>query len=448
MQKQLRDGLILRTLSEDCASDREQLPDFVERVFGENADGTPSPFAHTLNIWQKSMMEGHPTITGDDIFVVVDPAKDDLVVSATTLIPQTWLYEDIPIGVGRPEIVATHPDYRRRGLVRETFTALHEHSHASGQVLQVISGIEYFYRQFGYSMAIDFSASLVVPLASAFDLPADKTPTYTLRPATEADLPDIARWTEGYSRHTLLSVSRTLEQWRYEAFGMPENHTFQKRYFIIIDADNQGVGYVAIRSLVFPGVMTVSSYIVGEETSYLDTFADVMRGIKGLIPYTYGASGTEVAPPHLAVFHSGMHPTLDTLLRRQLGGAYQTYRYTWYVRIGDYPAFMRQIAPVLERRLRGSGAHNWTGTLNIGFYERERLALQFERGVLIDARMEADTGENDCDFPYHTFTHVVLGYHSPAEVHDILTDVSFRARAEALLEILFPKRPSWIVSQV
>ena len=37
---------------------------------------------------------------------------------------QTWTYGGVPFEVGRPELVATHPDYRRRGLVRAQFEAV------------------------------------------------------------------------------------------------------------------------------------------------------------------------------------------------------------------------------------------------------------------------------------------------------------------------------------
>jgi len=377
---------------------------------------------------------------------VVDPAKDDLLVSATTLIPQTWQYEAISFGVGRPELVATHPDYRRRGLVRAVLDALHERSRASGHLLQVIYGIEHFYRQFGYSMALDITSALQVPLASAAPLKEGTLPRYTLRTAAEDDLPAIASWTNDYARALLISVARTHDEWRYEMFGISSGHSYHKQYFIILDTDGRGVGYVALRSMTFSGALFVTSYVVGDDASYLDTFSDVMRELRQITLDFRDAAGGG-APPHLALFQSGLHPTLDTLIKRQLGGALRDNRYAWYVRIADLPAFMRRVASVMETRLHGSGAHNWTGTLTVGLFARERLALQFERGSLSDARMEPETGENDCDFPYQMFVNVVLGHHNVSEIRAILPDTSFNGRSEALLGILFPKGRSWIVAQ-
>nr|AIA18563.1 Acetyltransferase (GNAT) domain protein [uncultured bacterium] len=152
MLKQLPDGLILRSLSENIASDVERLPDFYASI---NAADDTDDIKEGVRVWTRDLMHGHATVTLDDIFVVVDPAKDDLLVSATLLIPQTWRYEDVVIPVGRPELVATHPDYRNRRLVRALFDALHERSAALGHNLQVITGIAHFYRQFGYTMSLD-----------------------------------------------------------------------------------------------------------------------------------------------------------------------------------------------------------------------------------------------------------------------------------------------------
>ena len=92
-----------------------------------------------------------------------------------------------PVDVGRPEQVATHPDYRRRGLVRALFEAFHQRSAADGELLQAITGIEYFYRQFGYEYALDLAA--IAPFADIPNLKDGETEAYRLRPATIDDIP-------------------------------------------------------------------------------------------------------------------------------------------------------------------------------------------------------------------------------------------------------------------
>ena len=71
------------------------------------------------------------------------------------LISQTWTYDGIAFGVGRPELVGTAPAYRRRGLVRTQFEVLHQRSAERHERLQAITGIPWYYRQFGYEMALN-----------------------------------------------------------------------------------------------------------------------------------------------------------------------------------------------------------------------------------------------------------------------------------------------------
>src|SRR5437762_13093963 len=70
------------------------------------------------------------------------------VVACTCLWKHTWTYEGIPFSVGRPEMVATDSAYRNRGLIRALFEMVHERSEAEGDLVQAITGIAYFSRQF------------------------------------------------------------------------------------------------------------------------------------------------------------------------------------------------------------------------------------------------------------------------------------------------------------
>ena len=160
MNRDLGTGLVLRSISAGYASDRRDLPAFYTEVFSE-ANGEPDPY---IALWTESLLaEDHPATTGDDIWVVVDSAQNDRIVSALLLIPQTWRYESIPLPVGRVEIVATHPDYRRRGLVRALMQAAHERSAALGHNVQAITGIPHYYRQFGYTMTVDLGGHEAIP---------------------------------------------------------------------------------------------------------------------------------------------------------------------------------------------------------------------------------------------------------------------------------------------
>ena len=441
MQKQLADGLILRTLSEGVASDRARLPQFYADV---NAEGDPEWVGPALAAWTKDLMADHPTTTLDDIFVVVDPAEDDLIVSATLLIPQTWRYEDVAIPTGRPELVGTLPAYRGRGLVRTLFAAIHERSAALGHQLQTITGIPYFYRQFGYTMALDLDYGALYPLTVGKADPADYTPKFTLRAATEADIPDVARWHSQMARGRLVTDVRTPELWRYELAGRDARSIRKRHYQIIVHAEGEdqgeGVGYIVLAgSEHTKQQIWCPAFVVGEESSYVATFDDVIRGVKQWAQAVVGEC------PPLLLFDGRAHSAIETLVAAKFGGRLNPHLYKWYVRVPDAVAFMRLIQPVLERHLEGSGAHRYTGELKIGFHDLTGLSLKFEQGKLVDvSKIQGKDGYN-VSLPWNLFWNVVFGDQSMEDLRAVLPDVELgRGASQVLINTLFPKRTSWI----
>ncbi len=440
MKQELANGLILRTLSEGHGSDRAQLPDFYAEINGED---DPPNIREGLRIWTRDLMDGHPTVTPDNIFVVVDPTHDDLIVSATLLIPQTWRYEEIALPVGRPELVGTHPDYRGHGLVRALFAAVHEQSAALGHVLQGITGIPHFYRQFGYTMAVELDGHAHFNLALVGPAPADSRPNFTLRPSTLADAPAILGWLDDATRERLLSDQFSLEAMRHLIAGLPAGHVGHTVSLVIVNAQGQDVGVVVLADvLANPLELRCAVYAVGKESSYLATFPDVLRAIKAW------ASHNLAQAPAVLTFMPGLHETLDTLIDRSPAGVIRRREYAWYLRVPDAVAFLEKIAPVLERRLEGSGANRYTGTLRVGFHALSGVALQFEDGKV--RAVEAVTGKDgyDAEFPWHLFWNVVFGYRTVGEMGSVLPDVWANQKGAALLEILFPKKKSFLIGLV
>ena len=105
----------------------------------------------------RTQMSGDFPLMGPlDYAVIEDTGKaGNPLVACTCLWRQKWEYEGIAFGVGQPEFVATHPDYRHRGLIRILFAMLHARSEAEGHLVQGITGISHFYRQFGYEYALE-----------------------------------------------------------------------------------------------------------------------------------------------------------------------------------------------------------------------------------------------------------------------------------------------------
>ena len=149
MPMDLGDNLKLRFATSD---DTDALAEFNARLHeAENA----GPGVRDL------MSRDHPTCKAGD-FTVVEDTKTGKIVSSMCLISQTWTYSGIPFKFGQPEFVATEQDYRRRGLVRKQFEVIHALSEARGELMQGITGIPWYYRLFGYEMALDMEAEQVI----------------------------------------------------------------------------------------------------------------------------------------------------------------------------------------------------------------------------------------------------------------------------------------------
>jgi hypothetical protein len=139
----LGDGLIVRHVT---PADTEELCRFNAEI---QADPGMPP-EEEIGVWTRDLIHNPPPTFSIDDFTVVEDTRTGQIVSTVNLISQTWSYAGVPFGVGQVEIVSTDPDYRRRGLVRKQFEIVHRWSTERGQRMQVVSGIPWYYRQFGY----------------------------------------------------------------------------------------------------------------------------------------------------------------------------------------------------------------------------------------------------------------------------------------------------------
>jgi len=145
-RRDLGNGLSLRWSS---AGDTEEIAYLASSVFRDSADAPLN--VNLANLIRELMSGNHPLIGPGDFAVIEDvQRKEHPLVACTCFWSQTWEFEGIPFRFGRPEIVATDPAYRKRGLVRALFETIHARSQAEGHLAEAITGIRYFYRQFGY----------------------------------------------------------------------------------------------------------------------------------------------------------------------------------------------------------------------------------------------------------------------------------------------------------
>ena len=189
----LGDGLVLRRAEPE---DAEAIAAFNARVHHSSGGPFEQRELHTgiVAMTRDLMSGGHPACVPED-FTMVEDASTGTVISSACLIEQRFTYGGVELRAGLPELVGTHPDYRRRGLVREQMAVLHAWSRERGHPMQAIGGIPNYYRRFGYEMAIW--------MGSGRRLPRFHFPPTTLRSPLPGRIePHLPRLLARQGRHT------------------------------------------------------------------------------------------------------------------------------------------------------------------------------------------------------------------------------------------------------
>ncbi|UCH36089.1 MAG: GNAT family N-acetyltransferase [Armatimonadota bacterium] len=436
--RDLGDGLILRRATVD---DTAALAAFNREI---HCASDPPEVQNAMSVWIDVLMSGtHPGISARD-FTVVEDVSTGAVVSSLCLISQTWSYAGIPFGVGQVELVGTRPEYRRRGLVRAQFEAAHRWSSRRRHKGQVVVGIPNFYRQFGYEMALEVGGSRIGFKAG---VPAPKKGAkepYRVRPATEADLPFMARVYRDGMRRYLVSCVCGSAVWRYELKGRNKRALESRQLCLIEAARGDRIGLLVHSTELWDKTLGVLVYELRPGANWLAPTRTVLRYLL--------ATGEQCAVRGNKQFTSfafrigSQHPVYEVIPSR-LPRTREPYAF--YVRVPDLPDFIRHIAPVLERRLADSPAVGHTGELKLSFYQ-VGLRLVFDRGRLKQAEPWAPGEGLSAAFPGFTFLQLLFGRRSFDDLQSAYPDCYAADRGDdgdevsLLLRVLFPKEPSLV----
>ena len=441
LPRDLGDGLVMRVAT---CNDAEPLAQFNGRVFGrERFDELTAAYSRHIT------SESHQVIGPSNVLVVEDTRAQGKIVSTMCLIPQTWTYAGIPFPVGRPEVVATDPDYRNRGLVREQFKSIHALSDAMGHLVQGITGIPYYYRQFEYEYALDLSGGRMcyfsnVPTLKVEDPvnPSGKNETepLRLRAMTCDDIPFIAPLYDRECARSLVACPRPEWLWRYWLDESPLARAYRLPFQIIETMEGRAVGYVDCNHDIWQDAIVVSEIAVADGQSLRAVMPTVLRWMKAHGEAESARQNKPIRSIYFALGHE--HPVYDAipeLLPKP------RLLYSWYIRVPDVPRFIRHIAPALEARLAHSTMAGYSGELKISEYRRG-FKIVFENGKIRNAEMWQPTVDErgDCGFPPLIFLQLLFGRKSLLELREFLPDAWANDQAAVLLDALFPKMYSCV----
>lgn len=410
--KDLGDGMVLRSVAD--RNDVDRVAAFQETVHGEGvADMT------------RHLILDHP-YTRLEHWLYVEDQSNEKVVSAICLIPWRLQYQGIELTAGEMGIVATDPDYRRRGLVRVQVARHQQLLCEGGFDLSHIQGIPYFYRQFGYDYAIPLEGGWRVDLHT---VPASQegVPTYALRQASLDDLSTLVELYDRAAQDLEIHVQRDEAEWCYLLGPSMQTEMIADTY-LVTDIVNRVVAYLRVPHDGFGEGLIVN------EVSRMN--ADTARAVLGLVR-------------DLAVIRSKPYirlclPGNSTLVQvaRYLG-AHDLGHYAWQVKILDRASLLRKMAPVLERRLAGSSLRDLSQGICLDLY-REAYELKFQEGKLVSVQPLSTAEHGGIRIPPRLFAPLVLGYRTREELASAHHDFSVSRDWQLLFDVLFCPATSFL----
>ncbi|MDX6592717.1 MAG: hypothetical protein QOJ13_1913 [Gaiellales bacterium] len=446
------DGLVRRW---STPADADAIGLLLGYVFGSEQD--PRPIPRLMAEARVLMRPDFAYMTPYDVAVVEDVSSaKSRIVACTFFWRHRWSYGGIVFDVTRPEIVATHPDFRNRGLARSLFEMIHARSETEGHVLQAITGIAYFYRQFGYEYMLDLEGSRTTYLSQVPEKEGGEPEPCSLRPATLDDVPQIVSMYEQRRAQSLVWHEASDARWRFlinawdDQVARGEDVTqagIGFRPWMIVDSAGIVCGALSLPERRYGKGLRVDEFWLARHARLPQLMPALLRALRDHAQRIPGVR-PDIGPCTEIVFELGRsHPVYD-LLGDSLAPRVSP-PYAWYIRIPDVPAFLRLIAPVLEDRLSQSFFTGYTGTLVIDLY-REAFELRFDSGRLagIDSWLRPPY-QDDADYPGLgspplVFLQLLLGYRSLDELRAIFPDVGANDDRHALINTLFPKQPSFL----
>lgn len=425
----LGDNLCLRFA---VPEDFDEWVDFNERMREYD------PSSNRIGVWAHELMSGsHPTTRASD-FTVVEDAQTGKIVSSLCLIPQTWSYGGVPFGCGRIEQVGTDPDYRRRGLIRKQVDVIHALSGAKGELMQSITGIPWYYRQFGYEYALDLYHGRTVRVPP----PTEETGTqYRVRPLTDADHSFVRAVYDHAAQQQPFSVVRSDAHWQWEFAGRSIDSEVYNVWLVIEDAAHKPVGFLMHFSLrktasSGPWRLVLRQCALAPGQSPLNVLPDLLPELARYVQSQRDGDEEEMQAGEI-VFMLGRENPLYTGLASSAVSSLSGY--AWYLRVPDLAAFLRHVRPALESNLVGTPAEGYTGALTLDFF-RSGLRLDFEQGRItaICSLDSKDIENSDASFPDLTILQLLGGHRTCDQLKESYPDCSATPTAQALLTALFP----------
>jgi len=424
--KDLDNGLILR---KGTIEDAEALVNLHAQVQGEGE-------------WTQMLVSGNHPNTGVENFIVVEDINKNILVSSVCYIPQTWTYGKVEFGVWRIEMVSTLKEYRDYGLVREQINYIHKLSDSSGIYIDVIVGRPWFYRKFGYDMALRYWKTHYISKHAIKIFEEKDSEVYKVRIVGEEGIPYCTNIFNKMKERYSVTCVREEKNWNYDAIGQDGESIL--KLAVIEDMEGASVGAICYETALDDSFVSIDLCELDENVSWLEITPCLLKYFIKLGEEFAAKEKTELRGLIFSLRDG--HPIYKILAETMKYSINSEAPLAWYVRVGDVAAFIKHVAPVLEERISNSFITGYTGTLKINFYSIGcGLVFSFEKGKLVSAENES-ISQQEVAFPIEYFKQLIFGYKSLDELRSFSPEIQVTNEARIVLDVLFPKHESYIFS--
>ena len=352
----------------------------------------------------------YPKMVETNLYALWDGGK---MVATLDIIPQTWSLGGVPLRVAEMGLVATHPDYRNRGLQRRLNAEFDRQMKAEGYHLAGLEGIPYFYRQFGFEYAVPLDEATSIPLTQLTS--GDPSP---FSPLLEAEIPQAMKLLEKDQSRYIVHSLRSRDEWETQErigwVGEHQNTTYALR------AKGKVKAYIRIE-VKDKDILMHECAGVGD-----DNAPGVAAFIRKL--------GEEKGATNLVSRESYAEPFSSYLISL---GATRRLAYAWQMKIVDHKRMFEALAPVFERRIAASPLKGYTGDILINFYI-VAITLSLREGKFSGATEVPKQNDVVLINP-KVFPKLLLAYRSIDELIAEYPDVQMRKECKPIVDVLFPK---------
>ncbi|KAF9992978.1 hypothetical protein BGZ79_002422 [Entomortierella chlamydospora] len=426
------DGLLLRWSTKD---DEANIADLMADVFTwyqlrPIAEGEIPPRSEFVPAMVHRAFRSDCRITTVYDFALVEntraPEGENPIIAGVSLQQDIGYFGKVKLMYGISEIIATHSDYRNKGLMRRLFHDLvHPASDLRGGVVQIIAGIPHFYRQFGYEYALDFGSynpqklndlTSILPLAEHESVEkGGHGEPFLLRTPSVDDLPYLVEMSTPEKRLSQAGAGFLYDEnyWRFwirdAVANMTSKFDVSRSHWIIVDAKaGKDCGVAMARGCP---MLSIEMFVLDEEHNYRDAMHSVLRQILTIangptaweqkqqleeakrareVKEQQGATTTNQKKIQgMTLSLDPEHPIMKLFASKS---TVTTTKSKIYTRIPSYANFLLKIAPVLEDRLAQSCLKEITVIWQFNFFRKvvgsagKGVEVVFESGKLISAR--------------------------------------------------------------